>query len=1006
MVQSQWTSSASVQPELPATSSECTTNSADVQPLCLSNELSHSDLPRNSFKHQIYCQNVNGLLTKLNQFYAEVLAADFSIYALTETALNETVNSTEVFPPEFIAYRCDRSKKTSKKTSKGGVLVAVNKRFESELLCTYEDNGCEQVWVRINNNNYHLIVASIYIPPSQSIEVYKAHMLCIHQTLEKIKHETDILIYGDFNLPKLNWQIDETTNSLIPVNISTAEECEVVNNCHENGLYQINGIPNDNNRILDLLWTNNTDHFNCNLCRNHLLSNEIHHKAITVEFDNEPFPIESKNREFYFDFANADYNCINSILNNIDWNGLLSMGSLEEKTNRFYNTINNVIKTTVQLKERKIMKHPKWFNKTAINLKNQVNALHKKSRKYQSEYVFMHYKEKRKEYTQLIRHLQYNYKIEMQQLIDDDPQQFFKHIKLTTKQSSDLPSTMTFGDNTSKSVGESTELFRAFFQSVYSEPVDKASDRFDQNQEMMNKINALCENVPRITLCENMTMSTIKKLPNNLVAGPDNIPNMFLRQCASSLVSPITQLLSESLQYGCTPSIWKKSYVHPIHKSGRKNAVENYRGVAIQCGIPKLLDSMVAKHLNYHMKNVIPFEQHGFTSGRSTVTNLSDFIGKTIKGMHASKQVDAIYLDIKKAFDTVDIELLCHKLRIMGLNREILNWIHDYLTDRKQLVKINTANISRPINVTSGVGQGYPIGATLFLLFIIDLPSHVRNALIHLFADDAKISLPINNIEDCVILQKDLNAVAEYFNLHCLELNIKKSNSITFYKNKSPVDFIYTINNLQIEKVDQIKDLGIILDRNLNFKSHIEYIVTKAKSRLAWVRRFSKEFDDPWVTKKLFMTFVLPILEYASQIWAPNYEYQIRNLESIQKQFLLFALRKFKWPNGFILPSYRHRLLLLDMNSLNDRRKIARICFVHSLLTNSISSPPLLSELKLKIPGRITRHSANNLLYTNDLKDPINIMCKNYNEFSTVIDFNQNTDIVKKNLKTYFKRIV
>lgn len=634
-----------------------------------------------------------------------MLAANFSIYALTETALNETVNSTEVFPSEYITYRCDRSNKTSKKTSKGGVLVAVDKRFESELLCTGEENGCEQVWVKINNKNHHLTVASIYIPPAQSIEVYKAHMLCIYQTLEKIKHETDILIYGDFNLPRLNWQIEEITNSLIPVNITTAEECEVVNNCHENGLFQINGIPNDNNRILDLLWTNNIDNFNCVLCRNHLLSNEIHHKAITVDFDDEPFPVESRNREFYLDFANADYNYINAMLNNIDWNDLLSTGTLEEKTNRFYNSINNIIKNTVRLKERKIPIHPKWFNKTAINLKNQVNALHKKSRKYQSEYIFLQYKEKRKTYTQLIRQLQYNYKIEMQQLIDDDPQQFFKHIKLTTKQSSDLPSTMSFGDKTSKSACESIELFRAFFQSVYNEPVDKACDHFDRNHVMINKINALCENVPPLTVCENLTMSIIKNLPNNLVAGPDNIPNTFLRQCASSLVLPITQLLSESLKIGITPSIWKKSYVYPIHKSGKKNVVENYRGVAIQCGIPKLLDSMVAKHLNYHMNIVIPSEQHGFTSGRSTVTNLSDFISKTIKGMQSSKQVDAIYLDIKKAFDTVDIELLCHKLLIMGLHQQILNWLHAYSNDRRQLVRIDSENISRPINVTSGVGR-------------------------------------------------------------------------------------------------------------------------------------------------------------------------------------------------------------------------------------------------------------------------------------------------------------
>lgn len=245
-------------------------------------------------------------------------------------------------------------------------------------------------------------------------------------------------------------------------------------------------------------------------------------------------------------------------------------------------------------------------------------------------------------------------------------------------------------------------------------------------------------------------------------------------------------------------------------------------------------------------------------------------------------------------------------------------------------------------------------------------------------------------------LQCDMNAVTDYFKLHCLELNVNKSKSITFFKNKSPINFVYNINNTPMEKVEQIKDLGVILDHNLSFKNHIEFVTTRAKSRLAWIRRFSKDFNDPWVLKKLFMTFVLPILEYASQVWSPSYEYQIGNLESVQKHFLLYALRKFKWQDRFRLPSYKHRLLLLDMNTLEDRRNISRICFVHSLLTGSITSPHLLHELKLKIPKRITRNTANNLLFTNDLKDPMNIMCKNYNDLTKIIDFNQSTDTVKK----------
>lgn len=109
-------------------------------------------------------------------------------------------------------------------------------------------------------------------------------------------------------------------------------------------------------------------------------------------------------------------------------------------------------------------------------------------------------------------------------------------------------------------------------------------------------------------------------------------------------------------------------------------------------------------------------------------------------------------------------------------------------------------------------------------------------SLIHLFADDAKLSLPINGIFGCIWLQLDIDRVSQHLNVHCLQLNVKKSNSITFYRNKSVIPFVYTINGLIIERVEQIKDLGVILDRSLTFSNHIENIITKAKSRLAWIR--------------------------------------------------------------------------------------------------------------------------------------------------------------------------
>lgn len=969
---------------------------------------------KNSSNHSslsIYSQNVNGLRTKLDIFHAEVLAAIFSIYTLTETGLSDSISSHEVFPSNFNVFRCDRSCNTSTKSRGGGVLIAVMNCFDSELLYSGDIDGCEQIWVKVSHNHKILLIGSLYIPPSSPANLYENHLKIIKTICNAANNDSSILLFGDFNLPLLRWQQnDDIINTYIPININSPEET-ITDECHDIGLFQINYHYNDNDKLLDLLWTNEPELSECLECYNYLLTNEIHHKAIVTNFDFNFFPLISNIHETYLDYSHANYTVINDELSKINWDELLLNCSIDEMLDNFYNSINSIIDKHIDKKIKKKLIHPKWFDKISINLKNQMNSLHKKFKKYNSQNLRNSYHKKRKEFKSYIRKRYYNYKIEMQQLINENPQMFFKHVNFLKHQSDDLPSNMKYNDNIASTPDEIVDQFKLFFESVYKTPNCNAKQIFDENSRFTDKIRNIFDIIPNIYIDEQLIENQIKELPENLVSGPDNIPNLFLKRCCEFIVGPITTMLQKSFNEGLVPSLWKSSYIRPVFKNGSRRNVADYRGVAIQCSIPKLLDSILAKHINSYLSNIITDHQHGFLSGRSTITNLSDFISNVNHGINSHKQVDAIYLDISKAFDTVDIRLLCHKLDILGLNPEILSWIRNYLCGRTQLVKINSS-ISNIINVTSGVGQGYPIGATLFIIYLIDLPLYVTNSSIHLFADDAKLSLAVNSNIDCENLQRDLLQVTEYFSIHFLDLNIRKTKIITFTRKYAPITFDYCIYHSIIERVSEIKDLGVILDRKLSFTSHFDYIVLKAKSRLAWIKRFSYEFDDPWVIKRLFTTFVSPILEYASQIWSPQFKVHTLRIESIQKQFLLFALRKFHWKDRFHLPSYKHRLLLLQMNTLEDRRKIASIIFVFSILMGIIQSPSLLRKLNIRIPvvaTRILRTSTMNdrntdLLITDlNSNDPFTLMMNLFNDHFIYLDFNQGVNSIRNILKNHFK---
>ena len=960
---------------------------------------------------------------------------------LCETRLDGTIDSSEVFPPNFSVYRCDRSIDTESKqkifkTHGGGVLIAVENTLKSQLVSTGEHYGAEQVCVMLPLKDRNIYLVELYIRPDSPVAVYKANMESLQEIASNLRAEDILIVSGDFNLSNLDWYTDENDDAdiAIPISASSEKEIIILDACHEMGLMQINQIGNENGVMLDLIWTNCTDTVNCSENKYHLLKKESHHRAYEIKVsDIESSQSELTSNFSYRDFTNANYEAINEKLNNIDWSNIFSGNVLDSHVNKFYELIHSVISSNVELKTKKISSHPKWFNHDLISLKNRVNKQYKfmtsRSTAEAKSCARDVYCELRKEYKKNARLAYKNYKLEMEQLINEDPQKFFEFVNASNKRNNDLPNEMVLGDKKSGNHREIAQFFATHFAKAYTKP---DSSIIEDNSGDEPLLKDLCANFPKIDVTEELVLDAMNNLPNNMVSGPDEIPNFFIKKCLPALLKPITFMLKESLETGFVPEIWKKSFVRPVHKGGLRAKVENYRGVALQCIIPKLLDSIVAKHLNYHMKNIIDDSQHGFVKGRSTITNLAEFTSCAILGMENHIQTDAIYLDIAKAFDSVNIDLLIRKLTIMGLNQQLLRWIESYLHGRQQIVKLNS-DMSSPIEVTSGTGQGYPIGATLFLLFIIDLPKHIRDSTLQSFADDTRLWKHIRNYEDCLQLQADLNELVAYFNRNQLKLNVSKTKFITFYRRGMRFNFKYLIGHEQIERVNVIKDLGVILDHKLNFTAHIEYITAKAKSRLAWIKRFGREFEDPWTIKRLFNTFVLPNVEYASQIWNPYTAEKIARVESIQKQFLLFALRRMKWSHRFRKPPYECRLLELQMITLEERRKIAQISLVHNVICGHTSSKYILSKINIITP----RHRTRNIDFLSlpirhrdySKYETINYMLMTYNEFykyfvpikppnlpnecnvttipncdTYLIDFNTNTNTVKHRVTEYFKR--
>ena len=278
--------------------------------------------------------------------------------------------------------------------------------------------------------------------------------------------------------------------------------------------------------------------------------------------------------------------------------------------------------------------------------------------------------------------------------------------------------------------------------------------------------------------------------------------------------------------------------------------------------------------------DMISCHQHGFQKKCSCVTQLLECLYDWTKAYDEAKGMDVIYLDFRKAFDTVPHRRLLYKLKHNGIRGHILNWIEGFLTGRRQRVVLRNGT-SRWRSVTSGVPQGSILGPLLFLIFVNDIPDTVLTTA-KMFADDTKIYRQITSKDDCDILQRDLNALAAWSKLWLLEFNAEKC---VVLRIRAAINYNYSINGVHLQEVTNQKDLGVIISNTLTPNEHVDELVKKARCKIAMFRRCFTALDERKITI-LYQSIIRPALEYASSAWSPLTKKNIEKLEKVQTKCL------------------------------------------------------------------------------------------------------------------------
>jgi len=382
-----------------------------------------------------------------------------------------------------------------------------------------------------------------------------------------------------------------------------------------------------------------------------------------------------------------------------------------------------------------------------------------------------------------------------------------------------------------------------------------------------------CEGVPPVTTDE--VIAAVNSGKRFGAPGYDGFPNAVLRQCLPLLLPILKTLFTECLRKGFHPKAWKCSVVIPVPKGvNRSSKIELMRPISLLPCLGKTLETIVTRRLTYHIETqgLLSDNQFGFRKGKSTIDALQNFIDSVEEAVKNNLVVRALSLDIKAAFDSVPSETLVQRIEALPIPNYLKEWSKSFISDRIASIQINDRFHS--YNLKGGCPQGSPISPILFAVVIdpiLRLESQISGLKSQAFAGDLILWSATEEIQSAqVTVQEGLNAVSSQLSNSGLLLSTRKCVSITFMKKTagSTIPRI-RLGNGDLEEAPVIKYLGLFIQKDLNWRTHVQASAAKASKRLQTIQRLTNKLSglDPFLMRTLTKAAIEPILYYGAPIW-------------------------------------------------------------------------------------------------------------------------------------------
>ncbi len=464
-----------------------------------------------------------------------------------------------------------------------------------------------------------------------------------------------------------------------------------------------------------------------------------------------------------------------------------------------------------------------------------------------------------------------------------------------------MPTQFLLNNNVISDPQQISNEFNKFFASIghtTSESVRTSTRHYSEYLTQAQRVNNNIFLDPvhpqeLITICNGLKSKTS--------SGHDNISTKLLKDTITNIATPLTHIINQSFIEGNVPNKMKLAKVIPIFKTGNNKIFNNYRPISLLPAFSKLLEKTMAKRLVGFLEHfdILYEHQYGFRKKHSTIHPILHFL-KAVSISNDKPSKDStlgIFLDLSKAFDTINHSTLLSKLNFYGIRGIANSWFKSYLSDRYQYTEVNgiASNILESI---CGVPQGSILGPILFLVYINDIRQSTNMSLLS-FADDTTVYASNSNISELYNQTNiELVKMEDWFCANKLSLNIKKTKFALFSPNRNieiPGHCNISLNNLELDRIGRnqpdksIKFLGIQVDENLTWVSHVRMIKSKLSRSIFALNKVKNIFPHD-ILKTLYYSLIQSHIVYGLQAWGNTNA--INQIENLQKRAIRIINRR------------------------------------------------------------------------------------------------------------------